>query len=226
MTDPSYKIERFGHEQEPIVIIDDFFSDPEALRADAASKSYQKLGPFYPGIRAQANPVYFGERMALLTEVLKNVFDFQKGAELTECAYSLVTTRPGELMPIQSMPHYDGLEEGRVALLHYLSPAKMGGTAFYRHKGTGFETVTEARFETYKEALSEDVKKYGLPLKAYHTENSENFEQIGKVEACVNRCVIYRGITLHSGYIPLGFNFAKDPLKGRLTVNSFLSKRE
>jgi len=225
MADLSYKIERFGREQEPVVIIDDFYSDPETLLRDAASRNYQKLGPFYPGIRAQASPAYLGERMALLKEVLINVFNMHDGAELTECAYSLVTTRPKDLMPIQSLPHYDGLDKERLALLHYLSGPETGGTAFYRHRKTGFETIHQDCFERYKETLQDEAKLIGLPKRDYFREDTEQFERIGMIDAAYNRCILYRGITLHSGFIPNNLPFSPNPRKGRLTVNSFLQKK-
>lgn len=220
-----YSVKRFGKEQEPVVIIDDFYSDPEALLKDADSKSYQKLGPFYPGIRAQANPAYLGERMALLKEVLINVFNMQNGAALTECAYSIVTARPENLLPIQSLPHYDGLDDGRLALLHYLSEPETGGTAFYRHRRTGFETIHQNRFEVYKDTLQDEAKLFGLPKRDYFREDTEQFERIGIIDAAFNRCILYRGITLHSGYIPKNLPFSSNPRTGRLTVNSFLQKK-
>lgn len=225
MAELGYSVKRFGQEQEPVVIIDDFYSSPEALLKDAESKDYQKLGPFYPGIRAQASPAYLGERMALLKEVLINIFDMQNGAGITECAYSIVTTRPEELLPIQSLPHYDGLDEGRLALLHYLSGPETGGTAFFRHKQTGFETVRESRFEIYKETLQDEAKALGLPRRDYYCEDTEQFERIGVIDAAFNRCILYRGITLHSGFIPKDLPFCPNPRTGRLTVNSFLQKK-
>jgi len=225
MAELSFSVERFGQEQEPIVIIDDFYSDLEGLRQDAASKSFQKLGPFYPGIRAQANPAYLGERMALLTEALKDVFDFQRGAKLTECAYSLVTTPRAELTPIQRLPHYDGTDAGRLAVLHYLSGHETGGTSFYRHKATGFETVTEDRFEQYKFALEEEIAKHGLPPQNYVDEGKPQFMLIGRIASKPNRCILYRGITLHSGYIPHDMPLDLNPARGRLTINTFLSKK-
>jgi len=225
MAELGYTVERFGQEREPVVIIDDFFSDLEALRQDAASKSYQKLGPFYPGIRAQANPNYLGERMALLTEVLKNIFDWQTRAELTECAYSLVTTPRAELTPIQRLPHYDGTDAGRLAVLHYLSGPETGGTSFYRHQATRYETVTEDRFERYKSTLADEIGEFGLPPQKYVDEGKPQFTLIGRIACKPNRCILYRGITLHSGYIPSDMPLYVNPTKGRLTINTFLSRK-
>lgn len=223
MAELGFKVERFGQEQEPVVIIDDFYSDVDALRKDAASKTYQKLGPFYPGIRAQANPSYLGERMAILTEILKNIFGVQKGAKLTECAYSLVTTPRAELTPIQRLPHYDGTDAGRIAVLHYLSGPETGGTSFYRHNATGFETVTDDRFDHYKTALTYEAGRSGLPPQDYVDEGAPNFTLIGRIEAKPNRLIIYRGVTLHSGHIPSVFDPIDNAEYGRLTINTFLS---
>jgi len=222
MPSPDYSVERFGHEQEPVVIIDDFYSDFEALREDATSLNYNKLGPFYPGIRAQANPAYLAERMGLLTEVLKAVFSVQKGAKLTECAYSLVTTPREALTPIQRLPHYDGTDTGRLAVLHYLSGPEAGGTSFYRHNATGFETVTEDRFDVYKAELTKETKRSGLPPQNYVEEGGPHFTLTGRIQAKPNRLIIYRGVALHSGYIPPAFNLSHDPAAGRLTINTFL----
>ena len=221
----NYKVERFGNEQEPIVIIDDFSSDFEALRVSAATQSYQKLGPFYPGIRAQADPSYINERGNVLKDVLINVFECRRGVDLTECAFSIITTKPSDLTPIQSMPHYDGTDGGRLAMLHYLSTSESGGTAFYRHRSTGFETLTDDRFSQYKETLECEIAEQGLPDKAYISGSTALFEMIGRIEAKPNRCILYRGVTLHSGFIPENATFDTDPLKGRLTINTFLSKR-
>jgi hypothetical protein len=224
MLDKVYRVERFGHEQEPVVVIDNFTSNFQALRQDAASRSYQKLGPFYPGIRAQANPAFINERMPVLKEILTDVFGFHNGAQLTECAYSLVTTARNDLTPIQRLPHYDGTDEGRLAFLHYLSPEKFGGTAFFRHKGTGFETITDGRFQAYKSALEKETAEIGLPPQNYINQSSRQFEMIGCIKAKPNRCILYRGITLHSGQIPDDLPLDTNPETGRLTINIFLSK--
>lgn len=220
-----YSVERFGQEKEPVVIIDDFSSRFEELRQAAASKSYQKLGPFYPGIRAQADPSYINERMDILKDILVNVFDCHRGADLTECAFSLVTAKPSDLTPIQCVPHYDGTDPGRLAVLHYLSATEMGGTAFYRHRATGFETVTDDRFDAYKTSLEKGVAEQGLPERAYINKSTALFELIGRVDAKPNRLIIYRGVTLHSGFIPDDLALETDPAKGRLTINTFLSQR-
>lgn len=231
MTDNRYRVEHFGKEEQPVVIIDNFCTNPAALLDSASVLSFNPIGPFYPGIRAAANPQYLSARGELIAKVLTEVFDFKRPAQLTECAYSLVTTQPKDLMPIQCLPHYDGLAPQRLALLHYMSGPETGGTAFYQHNATGFETVNEARFERYKQVLTDETQANGLPPKDYFRGEQSNaeaaqFTKIGTIEAKFNRLVIYRGITLHSGDIPMGLPFHTNPRKGRLTINSFLHEDE
>lgn len=219
-----YKVEYFGHENEPLVIIDDFSDAFDALKARAVASSYAVTSPHYPGIRAQADPSYLSANMSVLKSVLTDVFDTPQGASLVECAYSIVTTKPDDLTPIQRLPHFDSTDPGRLALLHYFGDAASGGTAFYRHQSTGFETIKVDRHPAYTHALSSEVEAHGIPAPAYYA-RGDMFERIGEVEAKPNRMVIYRGYRLHSGIIPTRLPLSPDPSVGRLTLNTFLQAR-
>ena len=219
-----YDIQRLGNEAEPLVIIDDFSEQFEALRQTAEASTYTVTGPHYPGIRAQADPSYLGPQMAVLKDVLTKVFGYASGANLIECAYSLVTTPPLKLTPIQRLPHFDSTDPKRLALLHYFGDASSGGTAFYRHVSTGFETISQARHQAYTAALQAEINKNGLPPAAYYAAGPL-YERIGEVEAKPNRMVLYRGYRLHSGIIPTDVTLSTDPKQGRLTLNTFLQAR-
>ncbi len=222
---PAVTIRRLGHEAAPLVIIDDFSPDPGALVAAAAAQAFAPNGPYYPGIRAPADAGYLAARMDVLRPVLEATFDCPGGARLVECAFSLVTTLPQDLLPIQRLPHFDSTDPGRFALLHYLCGPEQGGTAFYRHRATGFESVSDARYPVYTAALEAEVAATGLPDADYIRGETVLFEQTGEVEAAFNRMVIYRSRTLHSGRIPPDFAFSPDPRVGRLTINTFLKAR-
>ncbi|MEQ9504799.1 MAG: DUF6445 family protein [Hyphomonas sp.] len=218
-------IGRIGHEREPIVIIDGFSSDPASLIEHAAGMSYTPLGPHYPGVRSPAKADYLGERMEVLQQVLTNVFGLVKGADLIECNYSIVTTPPAALTPFQRLPHFDSTEPENIALLHYMCEPSQGGTAFYRHRTSGFETVSTSRLEDYSAMLQGEVEQRGMPEADYVREDTALFEQTYRVEAVFNRLVIYRGWSLHSGAIPQDLAFSADPREGRLTINTFLRAR-
>jgi len=42
---------------------------------------------------------------------------------------------------LQRIPHVDSFLGSQLAFVHYLFKADPGGTAFYRHRGTGFEII-------------------------------------------------------------------------------------
>jgi hypothetical protein len=106
--------------------------------------------------------------------------------------------------------------------MHYLDGPESGGTAFYRHRRTGFEAITPAREAAYAAALAEDAREYGPPPPGYPMGDSAAYEQIGAVEARVDRLALYRGRQLHSGIIPDPAALSDDPARGRLTINMFL----
>lgn len=210
---------RMGAEGEPLIIIDGFHPDPDGL-IDAASKAaYGDPGKHYPGVRAKAPPGHLQPCQAVLAEVLGGGFGLA-GARLAETSFSLVTTPPDALAPIQRLPHFDGTDRGRIALLHYLTGPEEAGTAFYRQRETGYETITQDRLDAYRAALHRAYPE-GPPA-GYFSGGDHHFEQIQTVEARPNRAIIYRGVTLHSGLIPDDFAFAASPAEGRLTINTFL----
>ena len=212
-----------GTEREPVIVIDDFAADPDQLIDEAATRSFARTMPYYPGIRAGIDARYHENLQRDLADLLADIFDYGNGIHVEGCCFSLVTTRPADLTPIQRLPHYDGCDGTKLAVLHYLSGPEQGGTAFYHHRATGFETVREDRFAAYKQALEADIARVGLPQQDYLRADNALFEQIASYDAAFNRVLIYRGVTLHSGMIPAACAFSEDPRKGRLTVNTFLA---
>ena len=164
--------------------------------------------------------------MPALTPLLNEVFGFRGEPRITECNYSLVTTIPSALKPPQYIPHFDGGGDGMIALLHYLCPPSDGGTAFFRHRSTGFETVLDKNYEPiYKPALLRDAETFGMPAQRYFRESDQIFERIGACSAAFNRAIIYRGANLHAIDIPDEFRFDPSPMTGRLTVNTFIKMK-
>lgn len=216
----------YHHGREPIkvVVIDAYLADPDAI-IDLAVKGadFAPNGPFYPGIRAPVPPTSFQTLLGPLAEILPRCFDYQGRAGLRECNFSLVTTPSDQLQPIQRLPHFDSLEYGRVAALLYLCQGDaQGGTAFYRQRSTGFESVDAGRFAAFEAALHADVARHGLPEASYIDETSPIYEMIGRHEARFNRMIVYFSSCLHCAHIPKDFVFDPNPATGRLTVNAFL----
>jgi hypothetical protein len=127
-----------------------------------------------------------------------------------------------QLLQVGRAAHYQHAGGEVIAVMHYLLGPESGGTAFYRHRRTGFETVTPTREAAYNAALAEDERAHGMPPMRYCHGDSAWFEMIDEVEAQPDRLILYRGRQLHSGVIPDPGKFSSNPKEGRLTINMFL----
>jgi hypothetical protein len=216
------QIEHVGAEQQPVIVIDDFAPDPKAMIDEAATLGYAEIGMHYPGVRARVPASHLRAFLPPIVELVCDTFSCGSQLEVLEAYYSLVTLRPEVLAPIQRLPHFDGVERERIALLHFLSTDRASGTAFYRHRSTGFETVDAARFPSFRAALERDVALHGLPAPAYIEGDTVLYEQTARFAGAFNRALIYRGHALHCALLPEGVSFSPDPRRGRLTANTFL----
>jgi hypothetical protein len=212
----------FGRERVPVIVLDNFVSFHAQLVMDASMLAYQPIGPYYPGVRAVVSSRLVTRFLSGLELLLADTFGLTTAAAVVESYYSLVTTAPADLAPIQRLPHFDSVDMGRIALLHYLSSAASGGTAFYRHRTTGFERVTADRMAEYEKTLQADIARTGLPKPAYISGDTPVFDQIGHIAARYNRAIVYPGNCLHCADIPADMVLSADPAVGRLTVNTFL----
>ena len=218
-------VHRFGKEAEPVVQIDGFSGIADALLERGRQATYRDPGAMYPGIRSWCEPDYLDRNRALMFQALQQVFGFRQGIKLDVSTYSLVTLAEEDLAPIQRIPHYDHAGGEIVAIMHYLLGPETGGTAFYRHRRTGFETITPEREPAYNAGLEADEVEYGVPPAEYYYGDSERYELIGEIEAQPDRLILYRGRLLHSGVIPEPEKLTQDPKTGRLTINMFLTGR-
>ena len=224
MLNPQARIEtvRQGNEAQPVIVIDDVLAAPERWREAAARAEYGRIGAYYPGLRAHVPEAAAAEMREALAAPIGEAFGLDPVPPLLECFFSIVTTPPQALAPIQRLPHVDGLEPDRIAILVYLSGAEQGGTAFYRQRATGFETVDAERYPAFQAALSAGVAEHGLPPPAYIAGDTPLYEQIAAYEARPNRALIYRSHMLHCAAIPPGADLPADAASGRLSINSFL----
>jgi Family of unknown function (DUF6445) len=219
---PRLTVLKHGAEQQPIIVIDNFIAEPEHLREDASMLGFKPIGPHYPGVRAQVPSALVGRFIKDVSEIVCQVFNLANPLEIIESYYSLVTTPPHALAPIQRLPHFDSVEPNRIALLHYITPNCQGGTAFFRHQTTGYETINQARLKDYSTVLEQDIKTHGVPSAAYIAGDTKIYERVAHYEAQFNRAIIYRSNTLHCADIPPTMELSAQPLLGRLTVNTFL----
>jgi len=218
-----------GPEREPVVFIDDVLRNPQAL-VEYACREVEFIPAWsdaggYPGVRAPAPLNYVESMVQALTPILEHAFPLD-GARLSHatCHLSLVTLRPDELTPMQRIPHVDTVDPWRIAILHYLCDETFGGTAFYRHRETGLQTIGQENEALYLQARDLELE-HDPPPRGYLQGDSGCYQQTALVEARFNRVVIYRSRHLHCGRIPPGMTFSAEPAAGRLTANIFASFR-
>ena len=220
------RVDHFSDGKHRLVSIDGLLESPEVVISQASLQNFAKITPQYPGVRAPLDPAVCAAWLSQLSPLLDQWFGPYGRAWEMQAWYSLVTTPPAELAPIQRLPHVDGTDPTQVAMMLYLHntaphAAQTGGTAFFRHRATGLEALTQADFPHYAAALQADIARTGLPPAAYPTDGAPHFERTHVVPGTFNSAVFYRGNILHSGVIDNAAPLSADPRTGRLTINAF-----
>lgn len=222
MSDPILVVERVGQACEPVIVIDNFAPDAEGLREHAARIRYTRGAHYYPGIRGPLPNAYLERLPSLAIGALHEALGQFGKIDLIDASFSIVTTPPDELTVAQRLPHCDAFERNRFAMVHYLS-LDSSGTAFFRHRSTGFETLDRERASIFFPQLDAEIRYRGPPAPGYVTDGAPLFERILAVPARFNRTVFYRSWLLHSGIIAPQADLSPDPAIGRLTVTAFFT---
>jgi hypothetical protein len=217
---------RIGREQSPVLVIDDFLSDTDALVNFAASNAqFMVPNNWYPGLRAQPLPQsYVIEVIRSLHSVIGESFDLPiRGNVDANTYFGLATTPPAALSPLQRLPHFDTPNPRQIAVLHFLCDPTHGGTSFFRHRSTGYESIGEARQRSYFNCLNQELTSQGPPPARYMSGDDNLYEEIARIDARFNRVIVYRSLVLHSGNVNSAAGLSHDPRTGRLTANMFLT---
>jgi len=213
-----------GRENAPLLVIDNLVSDPGELVELAAAKLFAEAPSYYPGIRSKAPLTY----QRFILDELRPQFDEHfglRGRQLrfTECNFSLVTTPSDKLTYLQRIPHVDSLKNDELAMIHYLFHSDLGGTAFYRHRSTGFEFVDASRQAAYLQRVHAEKDGPNSAKCEYINGDTTLYEQIGSQQGVFNRLLMYRRTSLHSGSMRRDFTPDSNPRTGRLSINGFLA---
>lgn len=216
------RVETIGDEAQPLAVLDDFAVAPDALRSFAASAMFEPGRQHYPGVRAELPETYLAAQLPVIGAVIAEIFGRAGPVDVIDASFSIVSTPPAALTVSQRLPHVDAFGADRIALVHYLSPHGGDGTSFYRHRATGFETITEARRDIFFRHLDTELRHGGPPEPAYVNGDTSLFACVHAAEARYNRALLYRSWNLHSGAIAADAALSTDPGEGRLTVTAFL----
>lgn len=196
-----------------VLVIDDALADPHAVAAAARDLRAPVAHPqdFYPGARYPLPETFhrsFADWLSVLTG--KQVLPERNGY------VSVVTTPAAELLPIQTIPHFDTTDEEIFAAILYLFEEGFGGTSFYRHRSTGIELLTQANEPLYRAALRREVADPAAVPRRYMNGDTDLFERIHRQEPRFNRLILYPGRRLHAGDLEPDFTGAGE----RLTITA------
>jgi hypothetical protein len=227
-TDLTIESAHIGQENNKIVTCDDFLLDPSPLVEYAANAKFaaspmlrQRKG--YPGVRA-AMPIEVVEPMARAVEALVRAeFDVPEHlqCERPQSSLCLMAVPESQLGPYQTIPHFDTSNQYFFAGLLYLCGEEHGGTGFYKHNSTGYESVLPERSDLYLDACHTELNNKTIN-KRYFSESDEYYTKLGFVGAKFNRLAVYHGNLIHSGVVPSPNGLSLNPRTGRLTANVFL----
>lgn len=213
-----------GKEKSPLLIIDHWLEQPEKLVQIANQGKWSKDNKqdFYPGQRSVAPLEYRNFVAEFMRQQLVPLLPTRQygQASISYCAFSLVSDSPCDLLPIQRIPHFDTQNPNQWAIVHYLCQEACGGTGFFQHRQSGFETINSDREGRYIRIRDDEAFTLGLPPKHYLEGSTEQFKLTHHVNAQFNRAIVYPSNLLHSGLIKQWQNESGQPI--RLTANSFI----
>ena len=220
----SVQVHHVGTERQPVIVVDDFLRFPQAMVDFAANGSpFGPLTTQYPGVGAAVPAAYPQVLAKNLAALVGSTFGVKpESGQIVTSFFGIVTTPPENLNPSQRVPHVDCFNHGQIAFLQYFCDESQGGTAFYRHAATGYESMTEENQQVCVQT-EDDIRAHGPPPARYLSSDDRLYEQTAAFEAKFNRMLIYRSAILHSGIILPGTRLDPDPRIGRLTTNTFVA---
>lgn len=223
---------QIGAEKTRVILIDDAMQSIDAVKQLACEQTYStETHTYYPGVRAPCPHLLREAIIAASAEIIRQAYYLPPQQTFSDQGswLSIANTPPEILDPLQKFPHFDSHSQRDFAVMLYTNEQDFQGTGFYRHRPTGFENITAARWPTFKasrdaanailggsESLSE-TRSTG-----YFSDSTNEFERLGKIDYRANRLVVYPGTLLHSGLIDPARDLSANPATGRLTVNVFI----
>lgn len=201
--------------QSKVIIVDDFYTSPDAVRARALTSEYANIEPTdYPG---------YASRLRLEAASLEQTISSLIGAELnidsarfTWGGFRFITAASGSAPKVHADVAVDW------AGMVYLTPdAPMAaGTALFRHRATGFTgppSDREARALGFADASEFDDR-----IIRRDKADLSKWEQIARIGPVYNRLILFRGGECY--HAPMG-GCGSGPTDARLTHIFFFNEK-
>jgi len=178
----------------PVLVVDQFYEDPEAVRQLALNGSYDSSLAYYPGLHSKIPPQALQPLYEQLAKLLGALGTPGLLPEHFSSDFSIVTTPASEMLANQKHPHIDGL---LVAGVIYLSPQLEIGTCLFRHLPTGKAMLRDAaEMADYGNWLREHGE--ATQPAGYAVEQDGIWKRLHTISGRYNRLVMYPGNAFHS----------------------------
>src|SRR3546814_7187760 len=86
------RVETIGTEGQPLVILDDFAPDPDALRHFAAAADFAPALNHYPGVRAALPEDYLAAQLPLIAAAAAAAFGRKGPLHVVDASFSIIAT--------------------------------------------------------------------------------------------------------------------------------------
>lgn len=190
-----------------VIIVDDFYANPEVVRARALKAQYADISPTdYPG---------YGSKQTIESASLQDRFSELVGGRLnvdsarfTWGGFRFITRDSGRKAKVHADTAVDW------AGMVYLTPGApmSAGTAFFRHRATGFETPPNDR---QARALGfADASEFDDKVIRNDKADLSKWDRIGHIGPVYNRLILFRGGEFY--HAPMG-GCGDSPDTARLT---------
>jgi hypothetical protein len=178
----------------PVLYVEDFYQEPELVRARALELTYESTASRYPGLQATAVGENARDAVRTLVAIADRLCDFSFHAEDVESDFAIVKTAAEDLVPVQHHPHIDPWP---LFGLVYLTPGSSEGTSFYSSDILGF---TVARTQEQRDAHEQFVQ-FGA-AEGHDGSGEINAPRLWRkrysIQPVFNRLVLFPGNVLHA----------------------------
>jgi len=214
------------------VLIDDFLLNPHDLieYAKRNRDGFRLQERAYPGLVLPLEVEIMAVMKRFIRSEMSRVFDFLRGNIKLDANLALATLKPDELSWIQRLCHTDPRTDpdrrNFASVLYLFDNPELGGTGFYRWKDIEFwQQMSTKQIEDPDAGLDvlQDRFQMFRDAPCYITQSNEAAELLDMAPAKFNRFIFYPGDLPHSACISNPELLSKQPDKGRLTLNCFVS---
>ena len=178
----------------PVLYVEDFYTDPLAVREEALVASFDQTIALYPGRHAPLRTEASKAVVKHVCDLLTLIGDRKYQADTAVTDFSILTTKASALIGAQKHPHIDPTP---VLGLVYLNPHLSQGTCFFYNRKIGAHSIiTDEQNTALSEFLASDGPTY--EPENYSVDGNPVWEKIYTIEGKFNRLVVYPGNVFHS----------------------------